>query len=178
MLHIQILPVWGLSFAISSTVIWGKSPGDLHAHFARTLGPGWLLEITIIPLGPHIFFMMSDVPKGVNSPGRSPQGKSGPHVSVNSKLVTGIPRQPQGIWPKFIYQSIPGLTIPRATPEDSHALTAPGIGFSPTSFARGAGFWIREISYGLERKIYFKETGGSLKSRCFCAVSYQLLQKQ
>ena len=81
-----------------------------------------------------------------------------------------------------MYQSIPSLTIPpRATPGDSHVLTARGSGFGPTFFARegggSRGFELEKFSAVLKEKsrnfsICFKETGGSLKGRwCSCAVS-------
>ena len=38
----------------------------------------------------------------------------------------------------LMYQSIPSLTIPRATPGDSHILIAPGVGFSLLCLARGS----------------------------------------
>ena len=58
-----------------------------------------------------------------------------------------------------------------------------GSGFRLTFFALGVGVLIREIVYSFERKcrnfsICFKETGGSLKSKCSCAVLYEFLQKQ
>ena len=37
-----------------------------------------------------------------------------------------------------MYKSIPSLTIPRATPGDSHILVAPGVGFSLLCLARGS----------------------------------------
>ena len=37
-----------------------------------------------------------------------------------------------------MYQSIPSLTIPRATPGVSHILVAPGVGFSLLCLARGS----------------------------------------
>ena len=61
----------------------------------------------------------------------------------------------------------------------------PGVlGFRPTFLARSLGFRIREIFYIVQEEkcrnfsIRFKETGGRMKSRCSCAVSYQCLQKQ
>ena len=84
-----------------------------------------------------------------------------------------------------MYQSIPSLTIPpRATPGDSHVLTAPGSGFGPTLFASGSrGFELEKFPTVLKEKcrnfsIYLKETECSLKNRCSCAVSYQFVQKQ
>ena len=60
----------------------------------------------------------------------------------------------------------------------------PGVGFSPNFLCpEGRGFELEKFSTVLKEKyrdfwICFKETGGSLKSRCSCAVSYQFLQKQ
>ena len=43
----------------------------------------------------------------------------------------------------FMYQSIPSLTIPsRATPEDSHILVAPGVGFSLLYLAWGSALGV------------------------------------
>ena len=81
-----------------------------------------------------------------------------------------------------MYQSIPSLTIPGATARDSHVLTTRGVGFSPNFLCPGGrGFELEKLSAVLKENcknfsICFKETGGSLKSRCFCAVSYQFLQ--
>ena len=84
-----------------------------------------------------------------------------------------------------MYRSIPSLTIPRATPRDSHVPTTRGVGFSPNFlFAPGGrGFESEKFSTVPKEKcgnfsICFKETGGSLKSSCSRAVSYQFLQKQ
>ena len=82
-------------------------------------------------------------------------------------------------------QSIPSLTIPpsRATPGDSHVLTAQGVGFLPNNLCPGGrGFELEKFSTVLKEKcrnfsICFKETGGILQSRCSCAASYQFLQK-
>ena len=69
-------------------------------------------------------------------------------------------------------------------PADSHVLTAWGVGFSPKFLCPGGrGFELEKFSTVLNEKcknfsICFKETGGSLKSRCSCAVSYQFLQTQ
>ena len=77
-----------------------------------------------------------------------------------------------------MYQSVPSLTIPRATPGDSHILTAQGV--SPNFLCPGdQGFELEKVPTVLKEKyrnfsICFKETGGSLKSRCSCVVSYQL----
>ena len=38
----------------------------------------------------------------------------------------------------IMYQSIPSLTIPLATPGDSHILVAPGVGFSLLCLAQGS----------------------------------------
>ena len=84
----------------------------------------------------------------------------------------------------IVYQSIPSLTIPPSPPGIRHVPTAWGSGFRPTFLARGLGFRIREIFYIVRKEkcrnfsICFKETGGRMKSRCSCAVSYQFLQKQ
>ena len=55
----------------------------------------------------------------------------------------------------LMHQSIPSLTIPRATPGDSQVPTARGgVGFSPNFLCPGgSGFWIREIFYSSERKM-------------------------
>ena len=68
---------------------------------------------------------------------------------------------------------------PRATPGIRTYLCPGGRVFA--NFR--SGFWIKKISLTLKKKcrnfsICFKETGGSLKSRCSCAVSCQFLQKQ
>ena len=82
-----------------------------------------------------------------------------------------------------MYQSIPSLTIPRATPGDFHVLTARGEGrvFAQLSLPGDRGFELDKFSTVLKEKcrnfsICLKETGGSLKSRCSCAVSHQFLQ--
>ena len=63
-----------------------------------------------------------------------------------------------------------------------HVLTARGrVGFSPNFLCPGGwGFELEKVSTGLKEKCrnFFKETGGSLKGRCSCAVSCQYLQKQ
>ena len=66
-------------------------------------------------------------------------------------------------------------------PGDSHVLTAKGV--LPNFLCPGdQGFELEKFPAVLKGKcmnfsICFKETGGSLKSRCSCVVSYQL-QKQ
>ena len=81
---------------------------------------------------------------------------------------------------QLMYQSIPSLTIPQGFAR-SHC---PGVGFSPNFLCSGVRrFELDIFSTVLKEKcrnfsIYFKETGGSLKSRCSPAVSYQFLQKQ
>ena len=81
-------------------------------------------------------------------------------------------------------QSIPSLTIPRATPGDSQIPTAQGFGFSPNFLLPGGqALELEKFSAVLKEKcrnfsICFKETRGSMKSRCSCAVSYQFLEKQ
>ena len=85
-----------------------------------------------------------------------------------------------------MYQSIPSLTTPRATPGDSHVPTAREVRFSPNFLCPGyRGFESEKFFTVLKEKekcrnfsICFKETGIRLKSRCSCAVSYQFLQKQ
>ena len=58
------------------------------------------------------------------------------------------------------------------------------VGFSSKFLCWGSrGFELEKFSTVLKEKcrnfsICFKETGGSLKSRCSCAVSYPFLQKQ
>ena len=59
----------------------------------------------------------------------------------------------------------------------------PPRGIRIFSLAGGQGFELENFSTLLKEKcrnfsICFKETGGSLKSRCSCAASYQFLQKQ
>ena len=80
--------------------------------------------------------------------------------------------------------SIPDHLLPQRPP-GIHTSHSQGVGFSPNFLCpRGRGFEIKNFSTVLKGKcrnfsICFKETGGSLKSRCSCAaVSYQFLQKQ
>ena len=85
-----------------------------------------------------------------------------------------------------MYQSIPSLTIPPGRPPGirTSPLTGGGVGFSPNFLCPGdRDFGLEKFSTVPKEKcrnfsICFKETGGSLKSRCSCAVSYQFLQKQ
>ena len=81
-----------------------------------------------------------------------------------------------------MYQSIPSLTIPRATLGDSHVLTAQGSGFRQLSLPGGRGFELEKFPTVLRKmqELFdlFQKTGSSLKTRCSCAVSYQFLQKQ
>ena len=71
-------------------------------------------------------------------------------------------------------------------PGDPRGIHTPGVGFSPSFLFPGArGFELEKFSTVLKEKCRnssncLKETGGSLKSRCSCAVSYryQFLQKQ
>ena len=84
----------------------------------------------------------------------------------------------------LMYQSIPSLTTP-PPPSGRHS----GIRkfslsqvFAQLSLPGGRGFDLEKFPgdlYGKLRNfsICFKETCCSLKSRCFCAVSYQFLQK-
>ena len=75
----------------------------------------------------------------------------------------------------FMYQSVPSLAIPppRATPGDSHVLTARGVGFLPNFLCPGRrGFELENFSTVLKEKcrnlqICVKETGGSLKAGVF-----------
>ena len=58
-----------------------------------------------------------------------------------------------------------------------------GAVFAQFSLLWDRGFELEEFSSILKEKfrnfsICFQETGGTLKSRCSCAVSYQFLQKQ
>ena len=82
-----------------------------------------------------------------------------------------------------MYQSIPNLTIPRATPGIRTISLPRGRDYRPTFFAReGRNFELEKFPTDLKDKcrnfsICFKETGESWKSKCFCAVSYQVLQK-
>ena len=72
----------------------------------------------------------------------------------------------------------------RATPGDSHVVTARGLGFGPTFFCGGRGFELEKFSTLLKEnnagtsRFVSKKTEGSLKSRCSCAVSYQFWHKQ
>ena len=83
-----------------------------------------------------------------------------------------------------MYQSIPSLTIARATARDSLVLTARRVGFSPNCLCSGGlGFELEKFRTVLKEKcrdftICFEETRGSLKRRCSCAVSCKFLQKQ
>ena len=62
-------------------------------------------------------------------------------------------------------------------------LIARGSGFRPIIFAwggGGSGFSFRDVFYSSERKMqeflnFFKETRGSLQSRCSCAFSDEFL---
>ena len=85
-----------------------------------------------------------------------------------------------------MYQSIPSLTIPRATPGDFHFPTARGWGFRSTLFERGGGggwgFELEKFSTVLNEKKagtsrFVSKNRRQLESRCSCAVSYQFLQK-
>ena len=84
------------------------------------------------------------------------------YVSVNSK-PDHPPGRPSGI--------------------RTFSLPPGGSGFRPTFFARGGrGFELEKFSTVLKKKcknfsICFKKPGGSLKSRCSCAVSYQFFAK-
>ena len=82
---------------------------------------------------------------------------------------------------KIMCQSIPCLTIPPGDPSRSHCRG--GRVFAQLSLPGSRGFEFDKFSAVLKEKcrnfsICFKETGGSLKSRCSCAVSDQFLQKQ
>ena len=86
-----------------------------------------------------------------------------------------------------MYQSIPSLTIPPGGLPGTRTFPLPeGVGFSPNflfALGGGRGFELEKFSTVPKERcgnfsICFKETGGSLKSRCSCAVSYQFLQKQ
>ena len=85
---------------------------------------------------------------------------------------------------RVMYQSIPSLITPRAIPGDSHVLPDRGGRiFAQLSLPGGRGFESEKFSTVLKEKcgnfsICFKETGGSLKIRCSCAVSYHFWQKQ
>ena len=72
----------------------------------------------------------------------------------------------------IMYQSIPSLTITPGNPEDSHVLTAWGGGgdFESEKFSTVFKDKCRNFS------IRFRGTGGSLKSKCSCALSCHLLQ--
>ena len=64
---------------------------------------------------------------------------------------------------------------------DSHISTAREVGFLPNFVCPGGrGFESEKFSTVLKERcrnfsICFRETGGSLKSKCSCAVSYQFL---
>ena len=84
---------------------------------------------------------------------------------------------------------IPSLTITPPPPPRRHPgicmFSLPGgSAIRPIFFAPGDwGYELEKFSTVLKEKcknfsIGFIETGGSLKSRCSCAVSYQYLQKQ
>ena len=91
------------------------------------------------------------------------------------------------IFKEFDYVSVNSKTDhpPGATLGIFGTFPLPGVsGFRPTFLAPGLGFRIREIFYIVRKEkcrnfsIRFKETGGRMKSKCSCAVSYQCLQKQ
>ena len=75
-------------------------------------------------------------------------------------------------------QSISSLTIPPGRPQGIHTSSLPGGSvFAQLSLPGGRGFELEKFSAVLKEKcknfsVCFKEAGGSLKSRCSCAVSY------
>ena len=84
-----------------------------------------------------------------------------------------------------VHQSVPSLTIPPRRPPGIHTFSPHGgVWFSPNFLCPGGrGFELEKFSTVLKEKcrnfsICFRESGGSLKSRCSCAVLYQFLQKQ
>ena len=78
-----------------------------------------------------------------------------------------------------MYESIPSLIKPPSDPRDSHALIAPGVGFSPNFLCPAVRcFELEKFPTDLKEKcrnfsICFKETGGSLKRQVFlcCFIS-------
>ena len=81
-------------------------------------------------------------------------------------------------------QSIPNLTIP--PPSDPRGIARShylGVWvFAQLSLPEGRGFELEKFFTVLKEKcrnfsICFEESGGSLKSKCSRAVSYQFLQK-
>ena len=83
----------------------------------------------------------------------------------------------------IMYPSVASLTIPRATPGIRTFSLPWARVFAQLSLLEGCGFQLEKFPTVLKEKcrnfsICFKETGGSLKSRCYCAVSGQFLQKQ
>ena len=72
---------------------------------------------------------------------------------------------------------------PLGRPPGIRTFSLPGVGVLPNFlFLGGRGFELEKCSAVLKENcwnflISFKEIGGSLKSRCSCAVSYQVLQK-
>ena len=60
------------------------------------------------------------------------------YLNNTVKLKQAISDKSLCIFPFLMYQSIPSMTIPRATPGDSHILVAPGVGFSLLCLARGS----------------------------------------
>ena len=83
----------------------------------------------------------------------------------------------------LLYQSIPSLTIlPPSDPRGFARCHCPGgrvfAQLSLPGGGGGRGFELEKFSTVLKEicrnfSIWFKETGGSLKSKCSCAVSYQ-----
>ena len=87
-----------------------------------------------------------------------------------------------------MYQSIPSMTIlPLGDPRGFSRYHCPGgrvfAQLSLQGGGGGSGFELEKFPTVLKEKcrnssICFKETGGSFKSRCSCAVLYRFLQKQ
>ena len=84
----------------------------------------------------------------------------------------------------IMYQSVPSLTTLPGDPGGSHVLTSRVSGFwQKFLFPGNRVFELEKFYTVLKEKcrnflICFKETGGSLKSRCSCVVSHQFSHKQ
>ena len=73
-------------------------------------------------------------------------------LAIKLKWVNGLPAGSNKVW-RFMHQSIPSLTIPRANPGDSHVFTVPRVGFSPNFLCPEArGFESEKFSTVLKEK--------------------------